>query len=568
MKKFYFLIAVLLISSLLTEVNGQPLFSGAEKFDKSSLGYDYGLGITSDISGNIYTIGRFSGQTDFDPSAASFILTANNDDIFITKSDSVGNFIWAKKIGGPFVDEGTSVVTDKLQNVYFTGHFCDSVDFDPGPGVRKLYAPFLGGFICKLHSDGSFAWAHRLGLTANATSFGICIDDEASLYVAGTFDGTAPVDFDPGPESCYLTYTAEEHAFICKFDSAGNFIWGKRTGGAAMSISLDGNKNVYVAGQFTGTSDFDPGLGSFYLTSVGNDNGGDGFVCKLDSNGIFQWADAFTASSSFNTAVCRSISSAPNGDIVVAGELVGMVDFDPGTPTNYQTSTGDIDAFICKINSNGQFRWTKVIGDDKVAECFAAKFGNHYKISFTGQFMDTAYFGASNTYPLFTPASTWNAFLVQCDSSGNFLCAGSFYGGKSYGLALNEDHAGRILITGSFSDSTDFDLGVGSFLIHTTQYNTTFVAKYEDCSSALSITEEMPRSNFSIAPNPNAGYFTLSNLPDESKLEIFDAFGNLLQTNLIGVDSFNVDFSDKPKGIYLLMLRTDRGVLTRKIIIQ
>lgn len=566
MKKVYSLLILFQFNSLL---NAQPSFNWATKFDKSGLGYDFGLGITSDVAGNIYTIGRFSGQTDFDPSSANFILSANEDDIFITKSDPAGNFIWAKQIGGAYIDEGTSVVADKLQNVYITGYFTDSVDFDPGPGVFKLYSPFLGGFICKLYADGSFAWAHRLGATGNSMGFGICIDDKASLYVAGSFDGSAQVDFDPGPSACYLTYTTAEHAFICKFDSAGSFVWGKRTGGAAMSITIDDNKNTYVTGQFTGPSDFDPGPGSFYLNSAGNNNGGDGFVCKLDSAGNFQWASAFTASNSYETAECRSISSAPNGDVVVGGTLAGTVDFDPGSGVNYKTSNGDFDCFLCKLNSAGQFCWVRVIGGAKVDECYATKFGDQYKISVTGQFADTANFDVINgSYPLITPDSTRNAFVAQYDSAGNFLCAGSIYGGLSFGFALDEDPNGRVLVTGTFSDSADFDLGSGSFVIPTTPYNTAFVALYSGCSSILSMGEGILGSYLVIAPNPNDGYFTIYDLPKKSTLEIFDELGNLLQFHASQSDRFSVDLSGKPKGVYVLRLITEGQVLTQRIVVE
>ncbi len=369
--------SIVLITLLAFTASSQTLFNWAEQFSKTSLGYDFGLGITTDVPGNIYTIGRFSGLTDFDPSATNFFLTATSDDIFIAKTDPSGNFIWAKQIGGPYIDQGTSIVTDNSQNVYITGYFTDSVDFDPGPGIYKLYAPFMGAFICKLYSDGSFVWAYRVGSTATGMCGGICIDDQQDLYITGSFFGTtAPADFDPGPGTCYLTSSPEEHAYVCKFDTAGNFIWGKRTGGAGVSIALDQSKNIYVTGNFRGTADFDPGLGIFYITSVGDDNGGDGYVCKLDSIGNFLWAAAFTGWDNYSSAVCKSISSAPNGDVVVGGTLAGTVDFDPGIVVNYQSPNGTFDGFICKLNANGQFCWVRHFGGGATAQCFAVKFND------------------------------------------------------------------------------------------------------------------------------------------------------------------------------------------------
>ena len=54
-----------------------------------------------DASGNIYTIGGFSGTVDFNPGSGIYNLTSIGDnDLFVSKLDSAGNFIWAKQIGG------------------------------------------------------------------------------------------------------------------------------------------------------------------------------------------------------------------------------------------------------------------------------------------------------------------------------------------------------------------------------------------------------------------------------------------------------------------------------------
>ena len=55
-----------------------------------------------DNAGNVYTTGYFEGTMDFDPdTTAVFNLTsAGARDIFISKLDAVGNFVWAKSIGG------------------------------------------------------------------------------------------------------------------------------------------------------------------------------------------------------------------------------------------------------------------------------------------------------------------------------------------------------------------------------------------------------------------------------------------------------------------------------------
>src|ERR1700741_3170109 len=74
---------------------------------------DGGTSITTDASGNVYTIGTFSGTVDFHPGPGTSNLTsAGNLDVFIQKLDATGNFQWVRKIGGLSSETANSVKTD------------------------------------------------------------------------------------------------------------------------------------------------------------------------------------------------------------------------------------------------------------------------------------------------------------------------------------------------------------------------------------------------------------------------------------------------------------------------
>jgi hypothetical protein len=90
-------------------------------------------GIAADASGNVYTTGYFNGTTDFDPGAAVYNLTpVGSDDIFISKVDVNGDFVWAISIGGTGSDNANAIAVDNAGNIYTTGFFNGTVDFDPG----------------------------------------------------------------------------------------------------------------------------------------------------------------------------------------------------------------------------------------------------------------------------------------------------------------------------------------------------------------------------------------------------------------------------------------------------
>ena len=62
-----------------------------------------------------------------------FILVCVN----VTQAQSP-TLAWAKAMGGTSLDQGRSVAVDGAGNVYTTGFFNGTVDFDPNTGVFNL----------------------------------------------------------------------------------------------------------------------------------------------------------------------------------------------------------------------------------------------------------------------------------------------------------------------------------------------------------------------------------------------------------------------------------------------
>jgi hypothetical protein len=192
-----------------------------------------------------------------------------------------GDFVWAKQMGGTDYDVGQGIAVDMAGNVYTTGYFQGTADFDPGPGSFNLTSTGNEDiFVSKLDSAGNLVWAKQMGGTSGDAGQDIAVDAAGNVYTTGFFYST--VDFDPGPGTFNLTSTGDTDIFVSKLDSAGNFVWAKQMGGtdpdAGYDIAVDAAGNVYTTGYFWGTADFDPGPGSFNLTSAGFS---DIFVSKL-----------------------------------------------------------------------------------------------------------------------------------------------------------------------------------------------------------------------------------------------------------------------------------------------
>jgi len=153
---------------------------------------------------------------DADPSANVFNLISNGlTDVCLFKLDNGGNLIWAKSWGSTGSDEGMGIVIDSVNNIYTTGAFNDTVDFDPGTGIYNLSS--IGGintFISKLESTGSLIWANQIK-GSNNIGLSIKLDAHEKIYVAGEFGGTC--DFDPSNNLYNLTSTGTDDAYLFKW---------------------------------------------------------------------------------------------------------------------------------------------------------------------------------------------------------------------------------------------------------------------------------------------------------------------------------------------------------------
>ena len=228
---------------------------------------DNGNAIAVDAAGNVYTTGYFQNTADFDPGIGISNLTSaslNGNDVFVSKLDSSGNFVWARSFGGTSTDTGNAIAVDAAGNVYTTGYFKGIADFDPGAGTSNLTA--VGNqdvFVSKLDSSGNFVWAKSFGAGSDDDATGVAVDASGNVYTTGTFRST--VDFDPGAGVSNLT-AVQPDVFVSKLDSSGNFVWAKSFGGTSTdngnAIAIDASGNVYTTGYFYVTADFDPGAGT------------------------------------------------------------------------------------------------------------------------------------------------------------------------------------------------------------------------------------------------------------------------------------------------------------------
>ncbi|MBC7886988.1 MAG: SBBP repeat-containing protein [Ferruginibacter sp.] len=448
-----------------------PVFQWAKGM--SGTNTSEGKSIVVDAGGNVITTGVLRGTADFDPGPGVYNLTsAGEEDIFISKLDANGNFLWAKRIGNPSTDQGESITVDAGGNVYITGWFSPGgviamnvplpVDFDPGPGVFNISSLTIAIFVLKLDADGNFVWAKSMqgDNTEYGTSLGI--DATGNLFITGAFNGT--VDFDPGPGNVSLTQQggpSQSDIFITKWDLSGNMIWVKQMGGTSaeypFKMAIDATGNILLTGYFSGTADFDPGAGVANLISVGST---DIFICKLDNNGNFAWARAM---GSTTTEAAYTITTDLPGNVLITIPLAGVLDVDPGPGTTTVTTAGFTDIVFVKLNVSGDFQWARRLGgtgNDIATDIKTDAAGN---VFIGGTFSRTVDFDPGPAQNILVAPNEGNVFFSKFDANGNFNWVARLPGSSGDVFSIYLNAANEIFATGRYSGTIDFDPGSGTF---------------------------------------------------------------------------------------------------------
>lgn len=237
---------------------------------------DASFGIATDVSGNSYICGYFSGSAMF---GNNKINSLGYSDIFVAKYDAAGNLVWIKSGGGAYQDEAYAISTDVAGNCYLTGYFTGNSMFS---GIMLPSSGYFDSdvFILKYNPSGILVWAKRAGGTSNDIGYGIDVANNGNIFVTGVFHGTKSFGDN------VLTRVSGSNGFVAKFESSGKMTWSRATNGQGYNefrkISTDGAGSCYISGFFSN----EVALGSVTMTSNG---GKDACIAKYDSKGSLMW---------------------------------------------------------------------------------------------------------------------------------------------------------------------------------------------------------------------------------------------------------------------------------------
>jgi len=326
--------------------------------------------------------------------------------VYILRTDSLGNQAWTKARGGSGDDAGQSVLqTDD-------GGFLVA-------GWTKSYGSgtptYANVYLIKTNLSGDTLWTKNYGGTDEDCGYGLQKTADGGFIIAGSTKSTG---------------AGEEDMYCIKTDSTGDTIWTRAYGGAAsdkaQAIACASTGGYLLAGN---TFSFGPGT----------PDSSNGYLVRIDDNGDTLWTRSFgnTGNDGFH-GVC----AVPGGGFVAVGWSSG--------------SGLSVDLFMVRIDDNGDSLWTKRIGGTGHDDGFGIESTPDGGFAIGG-FTDS--YGAGGL----------DVYLVKTDSAGEIQWTKTFGGTQwDFGQSIGATADGGVIMGGfTYSFGTGTPTHCNAYLIKT-----------------------------------------------------------------------------------------------------
>jgi hypothetical protein len=273
-------------------------FNGEQEWQKVYGGSsdDRGYDIILSNDNNMVILGS-SKSADGDVSS-----NAGSNDFWIAKISNSGAIIWEKSLGYNGSDNGYSVI-QTIDNGYLLLGVLDVTASD-GEGNNRISSyRHAGGdyWAVKLDSNGILEWSRYFGGNFTDTSYAACQTQGGDYIIIGSSDSN---DIDISNNKGTYDF------WIIKISSEGNLIWEKSYGGSEIDEALDitptTDGNFIVCGN-TRSNNID----------VSSNNGAaDIWILKITPNGEILWEKTY-GGNSFEAA--KSVHQTTDNGFIIAG---------------------------------------------------------------------------------------------------------------------------------------------------------------------------------------------------------------------------------------------------------
>ena len=286
----------------------------------------------SSFDNSIYLAGYTGGKLDG-------LENKGGTDAFVVKYDESGQTVWATLIGSSNSESANSISASTGGSIFVTGISLGNINGNINNGD-------FDSFTAKIAPDGLIEWIRYFGGNGYDESHSIASTSDGGAITVGATPGNRTQGISIG-QIDGITLNGPYDAFIIKYDEQGTKEWmrllGSSSSDVARSVSTTADGSFYVTGHTTGS-----------FGENNNAGGKDVFIAKYTRLGELTWVQV--VGSAFNEEA-YSIDASADGSIYVAGVTYGALD-----ETNANQGSGD--AFLLKLNSDGELIWSRTLGTE------------------------------------------------------------------------------------------------------------------------------------------------------------------------------------------------------------
>ena len=534
-----------------------------------SVSKDQATAITEDQTGDIIAAGIIKDTATFTWRGNSYTMYPWRGDCFLTKQSAAGQLIWLRHIGGGGSIQVKDVATDVHDNFYITGLFIGTADFNPSSNNFDLISTDPQGdiFVAKYDNWGNLIWAKSIGGVGADYASSIVLDQDSNIFIAGGFEGT--VDFDPGPAIQQVIGNAVQDAFVLELGNAGNFKAVYHLGSTGKDFCTDLEMDHQGNLLLSGSFESQVDFNPANSIDTLTSSGlADAFILKLDSNLSFTWVKKIGGA---GVDAILDLEIDDSGKIYLAGVFEGNCDFDPGAGVS-QLLANNTDGFLLQLSSTGTYGWVNKlggIGDDQI---FGIAIDHQFKVYATGNFSDTVDFDPDPSVSFNLVAQgNYDHYVYQLDTLGAFSWVQQFSGNaESRASQILVDRQDNLYTVGSFEGTVDFD---PTLLVNnrtSAGQSDIFIQKHST-SPLVSLLDAIVEEEGSIKvyPNPTQARIRVDFQKKHKTVEmkIYDVQGRVrLKSNYSNVEYIEADVVEE-SGVYLVeLLLNGRERKTLKII--
>ena len=505
-----------------------------------------------DAAGKIFIGGYYSGTVDFDPTNNSNqSYSSTNREAFLLRISTAGTLEKVRTISSSNKCLFNTMEMDQQSNIYFTGDFQGSIDFDNGAGSQIVNSSGASSmYLSKVDTGFNHIWAAGSG--AGYSRVALSISSSGFLYYTGYFSFTRDLEFGAGTQN--FTSSGSSDVYIIKMDTSGTTHWIKTIGGVgnetSRALEVTPQENIQIAGSFFGTVDIDPSSNVFNVTAVGQR---DCYVLKLDSAGSFI-SGASYGSSDYDEVYEILVPS--ENEFYISGYYYDTLDVDPTSGILNIISNGNTDFYLIKLNTCSP----SLAGiTDTACGSYTVPSG-------------TATYATSGTYNDTIPNSTGcdSVMIINLTVYPNNINASVIQ--TVDGL---EAQANGASLTYAWVDCTSNQLVTGATSqVFMPSSNGDYAVIIDDgncvdtsaCFSInnVSIDESELLNNLIVYPNPSSRIINVKSQVAINKIEVLDLMGRTVLTQKSGKDV--VDVSGLSQGVYLVKVYTEYEEVVRRVI--